>query len=105
VRTACTKLASVGGACIKHRLNSGQELVIGGYAPGGNGFDALIVGYDAGKDLRFVAKVRNGFMPEIRREIFKQIKPLVTVKCPFVNLPELKSRRWGAGLTERMHLA
>jgi DNA ligase D-like protein (predicted ligase) len=87
------------GAWIKHRLNSGQELVIGGYTPGGNGFDALIVGYYAGKDLRFVAKVRNGFMPEMRREIFKQIKPLETRKCPFVNLPELKSGRWGAGLT------
>ena len=87
------------GAWIKHRLNSGQELVIGGYTPGGNGFDALIVGYYAGKELRFVAKVRNGFMPELRRKIFKQLKPLVTSKCPFVNLPELKSGRWGAGLT------
>jgi DNA ligase D-like protein (predicted ligase) len=87
------------GAWIKHRLNSGQELVIGGYTPGGNGFDALIVGYYAGKDLRFVAKVRNGFMPETRREIFKLMKPLVTTKCPYVNLPELKSGRWGAGLT------
>jgi DNA ligase D-like protein (predicted ligase) len=87
------------GAWIKHRLNSGQELVIGGYTPGGHGFDALTVGYYAGKDLRFVAKVRNGFMPEIRREIFKQIKPLETPKCPFVNLPELKSGRWGTGLT------
>jgi DNA ligase D-like protein (predicted ligase) len=87
------------GAWIKHRFNSGQELVIGGYTPGGNGFDALIVGYFAGKDLRFVAKVRNGFVPELRREVFKQIKPLVAARCPFVNLPELKSGRWGTGLT------
>jgi len=27
------------------RLNLGQEFVIGGYTPGSNGFDAVIVGY------------------------------------------------------------
>jgi bifunctional non-homologous end joining protein LigD len=87
------------GAWIKHRLNHGQELVIGGYTAGGNGFDALVVGYYRGKDLRFVAKVRNGFTPEIRRKISGRFKSLRTNQCPFVNLPETKSGRWGAGLT------
>ena len=31
--------------------------------------------------------------------IFKKIKPLGVAACPFANLPEKKSGRWGAGLT------
>jgi len=86
------------GSWIKHRINSGQEFVIGGYTPGAHGLDALIIGYYRGKDLVFVAKVRNGFVPATRREVFDQLKPLVKDGCPFVNLPEQKSGRWGAGL-------
>jgi len=33
------------GAWIKHRVNRGQEFVVGGYFPGPHGFDSLIVGY------------------------------------------------------------
>ena len=33
------------GAWIKHRVNLGQEFVIGGYFPGPHGIDSLIVGY------------------------------------------------------------
>ena len=29
----------------KFRINLGQEFVVGGYTPGGNGFDALILGF------------------------------------------------------------
>ena len=32
------------GAWVKHRLNLGQEFVIGGYTPGPHGLDAIIVG-------------------------------------------------------------
>ena len=39
---------------------SGQELVIGGYGPGAHGFD--IVGYYRGKELVYIALVRNGFV-------------------------------------------
>jgi ATP-dependent DNA ligase len=35
------------GAWIKHRLNTGQELVIGGYVPGTSGLDCIVVGYYA----------------------------------------------------------
>ena len=55
------------GAWIKYRVNQGQELVIGGYIPGPYGFDSLIVGYYRGDDLVYVARVRNGFVPESRR--------------------------------------
>ena len=39
------------GAWVKFRVNSGQEFVIGGYTPGPNGIDGIIVGYYSGRDL------------------------------------------------------
>lgn len=83
------------GAWIKHRVNRGQEFVIGGYFPGPNGFDSLIVGYYDGDRLMYAARTRNGFVPASRRQVFSQLKHLVTPTCPFVNLPETKRSRWG----------
>jgi hypothetical protein len=37
-----------------------------------------------------------------RAELFQKIKPLETNSCPFANLPEKKSGRWGAGLTPQL---
>ncbi len=87
------------GSWCKYRINLGQEFVVGGYTPGGNGFDALIVGYYDGKRLMFSARVRAGFVTATRRDIFAKIKGLRTDKCPFVNLPEQSEGRWGQGLT------
>jgi bifunctional non-homologous end joining protein LigD len=81
------------GAWLKYKLNYSQELVIGGYTPG-SPFDALIVGYYHEDKLYFAAKVRNGFVPRLRREVFKRLKPLETTECPFVNLPEKKRTQW-----------
>jgi DNA ligase D-like protein (predicted ligase) len=86
------------GAWSKYRVNLGQEFVVGGYTPG-NPFDALIVGFYRGKELHFAARVRAGFVPATRREVFAKFKGLKTSKCPFVNLPEATSGRWGQGLT------
>jgi DNA ligase D-like protein (predicted ligase) len=86
------------GAWIKHRLNSGQELVIGGYVPGTHGLDSIIVGFYRGKDLIYVARVRNGFVPASRRQLFGKLRLLVSPECPFVNLPEKHGSRWGEGL-------
>ena len=55
------------GAWIKHRTNREQEFVIGGYIPGAHGFDALLVGVYENKQLIFVAKVKDWFVPRIRR--------------------------------------
>jgi bifunctional non-homologous end joining protein LigD len=87
------------GAWAKYRLNSGQELVIGGYIPGAHGVDAIVVGYYRGEELIYVARVRNGFVPASRRQTFARLKPLLIPKCPFVNLPERHKGRWGEGLT------
>lgn len=86
------------GLWSKYRINQGQEFVVGGYTPG-NPFDALIVGFYRGNDLIYAAKVRAGFVPTTRREVFARIKDLQTSKCPFVNLPERGEGRWGQGLT------
>jgi len=55
------------GSWIKYRVNRGQELVFGGYIPGPHGLDSLIVGYYRGRNLVYVARVRNGFVPASRR--------------------------------------
>ncbi len=87
------------GAWIKYRVNQGQELVIGGYIPGPHGFDSLIVGYYRGKDLVYVARIRNGFVPASRRQVFEKIRHLVSPTMSFVNLPDEHPSRWGENLT------
>jgi len=87
------------GAWIKYRVNRGQELVIGGYIPGSHGLDSIVVGYYKGNDLIYVARVRNGFVPATRRQVFGRLRSLEMSACPFVNLPEKHRSRWGEGLT------
>jgi ATP-dependent DNA ligase len=81
------------------RVNQGQDFVIGGYTVGGKTFDALVFGYYDGDRLIYAARTRNGFTPASREALFQQFKGLETAQCPFANLPEAKSGRWGAGLT------
>src|SRR5262249_92686 len=83
----------------KMRVEAGQEFVIGGYTAG-NPFDALVFGYYEGNQLTYVARTRNGFTPAFRRGLFEKFRGLETPECPFVNLPETKSGRWGQGLTK-----
>jgi ATP-dependent DNA ligase len=42
----------------------------------------------------YVSKVRNGFVPNVRREVFEKLKGLETETCPFANLPENKRTQW-----------
>ena len=58
-------------------MNRGQELVIGGYVPGADGLDSIVVGYCKGDRLIYVARVRNGFVPASRRQLFGKLQPLV----------------------------
>jgi hypothetical protein len=75
--------------------------VIGGYTIGSKSFDALIFGYydDAGR-LIYAARTRNGFTPASRAQLSKRFRGLEINDCPFANLPETKSGRWGQGLTK-----
>jgi ATP-dependent DNA ligase len=59
----------------------------------------VIVGYYQESKLVYVARVRNGFVPESRRQMVAKLRPLVILDCPFVNLPEAEKGRWGTGLT------
>jgi ATP-dependent DNA ligase len=77
------------GAWVKYRVNRGQEFVIGGYVPS-DPFESLVVGYYEGDKLIYVAKVRNGFVPQVRREVARRFKGLEIPICPFANLPEKK---------------
>jgi ATP-dependent DNA ligase len=81
------------GAWVKYRVNRGQEFVIGGYVPS-DPFESLIVGYYEGDKLIYVAKVRNGFVPRVRREVARRFKGLEIPICPFANLPEKKRTMW-----------
>ena len=83
------------GAWMKCRIQKGQEFVIGGYFPGSHGFDSIIVGYYRGKDLVYVARTRNGFVPASRRQLFAKFKDLAIPICPFVNLPDTHPSRFG----------
>jgi DNA ligase D-like protein (predicted ligase) len=88
------------GAWMKMRINRGQEFVIGGYTIGTRAFDALVIGYYEGDRLMYASRTRNGFTPALRQQLFKKFRSLEIADCPFVNLPEARSGRWGVGLTK-----
>lgn len=101
----------------KHRINTAQEFVIGGFTRGTDPFDAVLVGFycdmpkpvripprrgqyvTTKKELIFCASVRNGFVSASRRALFTRMHPLATEQCPFVNLPEKSGGQFGQGLT------
>lgn len=87
------------GAWVKLKLNKGQELVIGGYIQATDFFSSLLVGYYEGKDLIFIAKIKNGYTPKLKRELCRLFKNYETSECPFSNLPEPKNARRGEALT------
>jgi ATP-dependent DNA ligase len=79
------------GRWVKLRVNQGQEFVVGGYVPLSDSFDSIVIGYYDGDDLICVARVRNGFVPESRANVFRLFRGLEIEACPFANLPELQS--------------
>ena len=88
------------GNWVKFKTNQGQELVVGGYRPGGkHHYDNLAVGYYEGDRLMFIAKLKNGFTPEAKKEIYGRLQELESDTCPFSNLPEPKNARRGEALT------
>jgi bifunctional non-homologous end joining protein LigD len=87
----------VSDAWQKHRFNLEGEFVIGGYVAHGRNFSSIIVGEYRGGDLYYVKRIAAGFTPHLRNQVFKQLKPLATSKCPFIDLPE--PNRSGHGLT------
>jgi bifunctional non-homologous end joining protein LigD len=86
-------------AWVKVRFAKRQEFVIGGYKPNATNFDSLLVGYFDGAKLVCAGKVRSGFTPHLRIEVFRELRPLDATRCPFVNLPSTKTGHWGEGIT------
>jgi bifunctional non-homologous end joining protein LigD len=84
---------------VKVRFAKHQEFVIGGYKPGATNFDSLLVGYYEGTKLLYAGKVRSGFTPHLRAQVFDAIQGLQTSRCPFANLPSTRSGHWGEGIT------
>ena len=53
---------------------------------------------------QFAGKVKAGFVQHVRRDLFKKLQPSHVNGCPFVDLPNSRSDRWGGGVTaEEMH--
>jgi ATP-dependent DNA ligase len=83
------------GAWQKLKLEFSQEFVVGGYRPGSNGIDALLVGYYDATGLRFAGKVRAGFVPHLRREVFKALSLTMSMIVPS-SISRILSRPAGA---------
>jgi bifunctional non-homologous end joining protein LigD len=58
------------------------------------------VGCYEGSKLKFVAKVRNGFVPHVGREVYQRFTGLTREKCPFTNLPEKPRTMWALTANE-----
>jgi bifunctional non-homologous end joining protein LigD len=97
------------GLWSKHRINLGQEFVIGGYTPGTHGIDAVIIGFYRGKDLIYAARVRAGFVPATRRETFAKNQASEDSDLSFCQSARGKGGKVGArangGKDERLRLA
>ena len=93
------------GAWLKYKVDKSRKFVIGGYTPG-NPLDAVLVGYYERDRLIDTAKIRNGFVPRVRREVWQKLKGLEIISCPFANLPEKKRTQFSLSRrNEELHLA
>ena len=92
-KDSCYEAGKRTGAWLKFKISRSQPFVIGGYTPG-NPLDAIIVGYYKAGRLVCAGKVRNGFVPLLRRELRERTRGLETEDCPFVNLPERRRTPW-----------
>ena len=73
------------------KVNQRQEVVIAGYTEPRNSrkyFGSLMLGLYEGKELVYVGHTGSGFNQKSLEEIYKQLQPLVTGKCPFKECPK-----------------
>jgi bifunctional non-homologous end joining protein LigD len=90
------------GAWVKYKNLQGQEFVVGGFTrPEGTRkyFGALLVGYYQGGKLWYASRVGTGYSSAVLQQLYKLMEPLIVPECPFANLPEARTGRWGQGLT------
>jgi bifunctional non-homologous end joining protein LigD len=90
------------GSWIKLKLHQEQEFVIGGFTnPEGarQHFGALLLGFYKNEKLHFCGKVGTGFNDKLLGNLKERFNGLGSISCPFVNLPEKRTGRYGAGVT------
>jgi bifunctional non-homologous end joining protein LigD len=90
------------GAWIKLKLHLEQEMVIGGFTdPEGTRahFGSLLIGYYDKGALVCAGKVGTGFDEALLTALAKRFASLGRRACPFKNLPQKKTPRYGAGIT------
>lgn len=78
------------GAWLKYRVARDQEFVIGGYTPPRGArahIGALLLGYYAGRELRYAGKVGTGFDQKTLAELHRWLKPHVRRTSAFRDLP------------------
>jgi bifunctional non-homologous end joining protein LigD len=102
---SCYESGRRSGTWQKLCLTQAEEFVVGGFMPGAHGVDTLLIGFYRGRELQFCASVRAGFVPASRRQLFTQLQPFITDRCPFTNVPERSPGRWGQGLTAEKMLS
>jgi bifunctional non-homologous end joining protein LigD len=90
------------GAWVKLKFHKEQEFVIGGFTNPEGGrqhLGALLLGvYNQGK-LKFCGKVGTGFDVKLLKSLNSQFQGIARDECPFSNLPEKRSGRFGEGIT------
>lgn len=90
------------GSWLKYKWTQQQEFVVGGYTMPQGGrhyFGALAVGYYEKGDLLFAGKVGTGFSDKLLRDLSARFEKLEAGECPFANLPEKRTSRFGGGMT------
>ena len=78
---------------LKFKCSKEQEFVVGGFTdPQGArvGFGALLVGYYAGRELRYAGKVGTGYNTPLLLELTKQLQPLERDESPFAGKPPVR---------------
>jgi bifunctional non-homologous end joining protein LigD len=78
------------GTWLKQKTQRSEDFLIGGYVPGRQYLDEIVVGEKRDGKFYFVESVKNGFVPASRRSVFDAIHGTEIDQNPFVNLPEKK---------------
>jgi bifunctional non-homologous end joining protein LigD len=83
---------------LKIKTQQTDHFVVGGFTPPEGSrkhFGALLLGLYSNGDLIYVGRAGGGFDDRALAEADKQLRPLVTKKCPFKDVPlELKRSTW-----------
>jgi bifunctional non-homologous end joining protein LigD len=78
-------------AWLKIKIKQRQDVVIGGYTKNENTsrqFSALLLGIYENGVLQYVGPVGTGFTDNMQTEILQKLKPLITSRCPFAEVPD-----------------